>query len=224
MPASAEASVPNFLWSGPERAAITLALAHGAGAPMDHPFMEAFAAGLGARGIRVARFEFPYMAKRRVDGKKRGPNKLDVLKATWTAVIDELGPARLVIGGKSMGGRVASLIAAERSDIAGLVCLGYPFHPTGKPDKLRVEHLPRIQAPTLIVQGSRDPMGNRAEVEGYGLPAALELRWLEDGDHGFKPRKRSGFTQEQHWATGVDWVARFCLERAAWRLSSRCSR
>ncbi len=204
-------AVPSFLWSGREDAAVTLALAHGAGAPMDSEFMDAFADGLGERGIRVARFEFPYMAKRRLDGKRRGPNKLDVLKDTWTAVVDALGTARLIIGGKSMGGRVASLIAAERSDIAGLVCLGYPFHPTGKPEKLRIEHLPRIAAPTLIVQGTRDPMGHRAEVEGYGLPAAIQLRWLEDGDHSFKPRKRSGLTQEEHWETGVNWVASFCL-------------
>ena len=114
--------------------------------------------GLAAAGWRVARFEFPYMAERRRSGQKRPPDREPVLRETWLRVITRLGREGLVIGGKSMGGRIASLLADE-AKVAGLVCLGYPFHPTGKSDQLRVEHLRTIQTPTFIAQGTRDPFG-----------------------------------------------------------------
>lgn len=203
-----------YLYDGPEEAEHRLILAHGAGAPMDHPFMETVAAGLGARGVRVVRFEFPYMASRRLDGKKRGPNPARVLEACWRAALEAHGgPGANVIGGKSMGGRIAAMLAQalgeEDAAPRGLVCLGYPFHPTGKPEKLRLAPLQGLACPALVAQGTRDPMGTREEVEAYALDPALELLWLEDGDHSFKPRKRSGERWEAHMERVCDAVAAF---------------
>ena len=103
---------------------------------------------------------------------------------------------------------MASLIADE-AKVAGLVCLGYPFHPTGRPDKLRTEHLISIKTATLIVQGERDPLGNKDEVSGYELSPNIQIRWLTDGDHSFKPRKKSGNTVEENWQEGIDAVSAF---------------
>jgi hypothetical protein len=202
-------------YDGPADAAATLVLAHGAGAPMDSPFMEAIVSGLAARALRVARFEFPYMAARRL-GAKRPPDREPVLRETWLKVIRSLEagrPGRLLIGGKSLGGRIASLIA-DASGVAGLVCLGYPFHPVGKPAALRIEHLRAINTPTLIVQGDRDPFGTRAQVAAYPLSPAVRLHWLEDGDHSFKPRKSSGRAQEQNLAEAIAAVAAFVQRHA----------
>ena len=107
-----------------------------------------------------------------------------------------------------MGGRIASLIADE-TGVAGLLCLGYPFHPSGKPDKLRIEHLKAVKTPTLIVQGERDPLGNKEEVAGYRLSKKIEFRWLPDGDHSFKPRRLSGRSQEDNWNDAIRIVAEF---------------
>src|SRR5262249_14034625 len=114
----------------------------------------------------------------------------------------------LVIGGKSMGGRIASMIA-EEAGVAGLVCLGYPFHPVGKPKQLRVEHLKTLRTPTLIVQGTRDPFGTRDEVATYPLPACIAIHWMEDGNQDLTPRKASGRTQEQNWNEAIKAVAEF---------------
>jgi len=206
----------DILFQGPKSASLTVALAHGAGAPMDSPFMEAFAEGLAARGLRAARFEFPYMAQRREDGKKRPPNPARVLLDTWRQVIDAIGRDNLVIGGKSMGGRMASMVAAELeaegTPVRGVVCLGYPFHPPGKPEKLRTEHLVTLKTKTLICQGTRDPFGTDAEVPEYPLSKAIRLMWLPDGDHGFKPRKASGRTEAENWETALDAIQAFCAE------------
>ncbi|HVX10589.1 MAG TPA: alpha/beta family hydrolase [Pirellulales bacterium] len=198
----------HFLFDGPDDARCTVALAHGAGAGMDTPFMGWFAAELAKRGLRVARFEFPYMAERRRIGKRGPPDKQPVLIETWREVIETLGPDRLVIGGKSMGGRIASMVA-DPAKVGGLICLGYPFHPVGKPHQLRVEHLQTLTTPTMILQGTRDPFGNQAEVAGYGLSNSIELHWLEDGDHDFKPRKGSGRTQADHWNAAADSIEAF---------------
>jgi predicted alpha/beta-hydrolase family hydrolase len=203
-----EALIPGLILDGPETAPITLALAHGAGAPMDSDFMAAFAEGLGARGLRVARFEFPYMAARRRDGRKRPPDREAVLLDAWRRVIDALRPGPLAIGGKSLGGRMASLIA-DASPAVGLVCLGYPFHPPGKPERLRTAHLETLKTPTLICQGTRDALGNALQVSGYRLSPAIRLHWAEDGDHGLVPRKGSGRTAEQNWAEAMDAIAAF---------------
>jgi predicted alpha/beta-hydrolase family hydrolase len=192
----------------------TVALAHGAGAAMDSPFMNFFAAGLAARGFRVVRFEFPYMAALRKTGKKGPPDRQDTLQATWHRVIQMLGPKGLVIGGKSMGGRIASLIADE-AGVAGLICLGYPFHPVGRPDRLRVAHLEGIKTPTLILQGERDPFGNREDVSKYTLSPRIQVRWLGDGDHGYKPRKASGRTEQQNWEAALGELGTFLASHLA---------
>jgi predicted alpha/beta-hydrolase family hydrolase len=203
----------DFLFNGPADAPLIVALAHGAGAPMDAPFMDTIAAGLAGHGLRVARFEFPYMVRRRAEGTRKPPDRAPVLLQTWRAVIDRLGAERLVVGGKSMGGRIASMAAAELetegAPVRGVACLGYPFHPPGKPERLRTEHLEAIKTPTLILQGERDPFGRRGEVEGYALSAAVRLHWLPDGDHGLKPRKASGHSEAENLADAVAALARF---------------
>lgn len=198
----------DWLFDGSEDAP-RIVLAHGAGAPMDSASMQALAKGLAAEGFRVARFEFPYMQARRTEGRRKPPDREPVLLDTWRAAIAELGGAGpLVIGGKSMGGRMASMIADE-AGVRGLVCLGYPFHPPGQPAKTRTAHLEHLRTPTLVVQGTRDPFGVPEEVAGYRLSPAIRLVWLEDGDHSFKPRASSGRTEAQNVREAVAAVAGF---------------
>lgn len=199
---------PIFLRNGPPDAEATLVLAHGAGAAMDSPFMEAFAEGLGERGVAVVRFEFAYMAARR-EGRRPGPDREALLLQAWRDVVAALGggPA-LFIGGKSMGGRMASMVADELA-VRGLVCLGYPFHAIGRPEKPRIDHLRTLATRALIVQGTRDSFGRPDEVAGYGLSPSIALHWLEDGDHDFKPRSASGRTQRQNREEAMDAVAGF---------------
>jgi predicted alpha/beta-hydrolase family hydrolase len=198
------------LIDGPAAAPATVLLAHGAGAPMDSPFMEAIAGGLARRGWRVVRFEFPYMARMRETGRRQGPDRMPVLQEAFRQQVKlERGerPERLlVIGGKSMGGRVASLLVDElaASDgVRGCLCLGYPFHPPGRPLQLRTEHLVSLQTPTLILQGERDSFGRREEVESYRLSPKVQLGWIPSGDHSFKPTRSSGLSEEENWATAV---------------------
>jgi uncharacterized protein len=201
--------VTEFRFDGPAHAATRIALAHGAGAPMDDPSLAAIATGLAAHGLRVARFEFPYMAARRTTGVRRGPDRPPVLLATWRAAVDALGGgARLVVGGKSMGGRIASMIADEVG-ARGLVCVGYPFHPPGKPEQLRTAHLAALRTPTLILQGTRDPFGTPDEVATYVLSPAIRVEWIEEGDHSLVPRKASGRTRAQNLQAAVDAIAAF---------------
>ena len=209
-----------FLFDGDAGAPLTIALAHGAGAPMDSPFMTAFAEGIARCGYRVARFEFPSMAGRRAGGgQKRPPDRPHVLVKTWRAVIAELaaeiGPERLVIGGKSLGGRIASMVADD-AGVCGLVCLGYPFHPPGKQAKAgdqRVGHLKTLRTRALIVQGTRDPFGTPEEVSGYALSPAIVVHWVEDGDHGFVPRKGSGRTPQQNQEEALEAIVSFLAAR-----------
>lgn len=193
---------------GPRRAKATVVLAHGAGAPMDSPFMQFFAEQLAARKLRVVRFEFPYMRQRRETGRQRPPDRQPILLDQWKAVLDQLNDKHVLIGGKSMGGRMASLIA-EESAVRGLICLGYPFHPPGKLDRLRIDPLCELSRPALILQGERDPFGTRNEVSAYPLSSTIELYWLPDGDHSFKPRKKSGRTEEQNWLEAVEAIDDF---------------
>ncbi len=202
-----------LLYDGPRDARVTLVLAHGAGAPMDSAFMQSIAQGVAEREIRAVRFEFPYMEQRRRDGKRRAPDREPRLLDAWREVIRELGAGRLVIGGKSLGGRMASLIA-EETGVLGLICLGYPFHPPGKPERLRIAHLMPLDIPALVLQGERDPFGNISEVAGYGLPPNIRVRWLADGDHSFVPRKRSGRTEADNLAEAVNEIADFVHEIA----------
>jgi uncharacterized protein len=198
-----------FLLEGPGDAAHTVVLAHGAGAPMDSPFMNRVSAGLAARGIRVARFEFAYMAKRRTQGKRGAPDREPALRARWKEVIAQFGGGpRVVIGGKSMGGRIASMVADEVS-ARGLVCLGYPFHPPGEPGRLRTAHLAGLRTPALFLQGTRDAFGTREDVAGYTLSAAIRMAWLDGGDHSFKPPARSGRTEAQNVEEAIAAAAAF---------------
>lgn len=189
----------------------TLLLAHGAGAGMDSPFMEQLAEALARRDLRTLRFDFPYMARARAEGRRRPPNPAPVLLEHWRAMVAtwraaESGP--LWLAGKSMGGRMASLLADDLG-AAGLVCLGYPFHPAGKPERLRTEHLATLATPTLIVQGERDALGTRAEVAGYALAPTLEVQWIATADHDLKPLKSSGLSQTQALVETAAWVAAF---------------
>ena len=201
-----------WLWNAASApASATLILAHGAGAPMDSGWMNDMAARLATHGVNVLRFEFPYMAQRRVDGSKRPPNPAPKLLECWRevyAVVRRHVAGRLAIGGKSMGGRMASLLADELG-ADRLVCLGYPFYAVGKPEKPRVEHLAALKTRTLIVQGERDALGNREAVEAYTLAPGIEVLWLVAGDHDLKPLKVSGFTHEQHLAAAAEKVAAF---------------
>lgn len=190
----------------------TLVLAHGAGAAMDSRGMTDVAHRIAERGIRVVRFEFGYMAARR-DGLRKPPPRAETLAGEYRAVVEEVGGTP-VIGGRSMGGRVASFVADELG-VPGLVCLSYPWHPPAKPDQPRTAHLTDLRTPALVVQGTRDPFGSPDEVAGYALSPAIELLWLEDGDHDLRPRKSvSGFTYAQHLDTAADAVAAFVRRRA----------
>lgn len=196
-----------FLFDGPPDAAITILLAHGAGAPMDSAAMNAVTETLVRQGMRVARLEFAYMASRRTEGGRRPPPKAEKLVPEYLDAVEALATRgkNLIIGGKSMGGRVASMVADqlyETQHIAGLLCLGYPFHPPDKPQQLRTAHLEGLRTPTLICQGTRDPLGTQEEVQTYRLSPAVDLLWLEDGDHDLKPRKPvSGFSAADHLQT-----------------------
>src|SRR5579863_410401 len=154
----------SILINGSSAAPRVLVLAHGAGAPMDSPFMNSMAQGIGGAEVRVVRFEFPYMAERRISGKRRAPDREAVLIESWRSVVAKLGKvAGLVIGGKSLGGRIASMIADEVG-AAGLVCLGYPFHAPGNPSRARIKHLEQLRTPALILQGTRDSLGGPDEI------------------------------------------------------------
>lgn len=199
----------SIIFNGPSTAALTLILAHGAGAPMDSPFMNIVAEGVANSGVRVARFEFPYMAARRTLGKRGAPDREPVLLAAWRDTAGKLGdPARLVIGGKSMGGRIATMVADELG-VAGIVCFGYPFHPPGNPARTRVKHLESLRTPALFIQGTRDQFGSREDVAGYKLSSKIRFAWMEDGDHSLKPRAKSGRTEAQNLADAIEHATEF---------------
>ncbi|MBT07675.1 MAG: alpha/beta hydrolase [Rhodospirillaceae bacterium] len=205
-------SIP-FLINGPSGGMATIVLAHGAGAPMDSEFMEYIATQLALRSIKVVRFEFPFMAERRKGGSKRPPDSMPQLLSFWHTVLGQLGSEKnLFIGGKSLGGRIASMIA-DSHPVKGLTVLGYPFHPPGNPAKTRTSHMRFLKTPCLIVQGERDTLGNKTEVDRYRLSPNICIRWLSDGDHSFKPRKKSGRTLIQNWDEAVSHICLF-LQKA----------
>jgi predicted alpha/beta-hydrolase family hydrolase len=190
-----------------EAAGIGLILGHGAGAGQASSFMVSFATALAARGIDTVTFNFAYMEQGR-----RLPDPKDKLEACYRAVIRtvahrKIGRGRLAIGGKSMGGRIASQVAAgDAPEVAGLVLLGYPLHPPGKPDQLRTKHLPAIKAPMLFAQGSRDAFGTPDELRPIleTLKAPAELYEVQGGDHSFKVLKRAGVSQEDTYKAVLD--------------------
>ncbi|RVC56137.1 alpha/beta fold hydrolase [Mesorhizobium sp. M4B.F.Ca.ET.088.02.2.1] len=203
----------HFLFDGFDTAPVSILLAHGAGAAMDSPSMTATAKALATAGFQLARFEFHYMAARRY-GHRKPPPRAETVNPEYIRAIADLRAkgvtGKLIIGGKSMGGRVASMVADEifeKGEIAGLVCLGYPFHPPAKPEQLRTKHLLGLKTPTQIFQGTRDEFGTKDEVATYGLSDAIEMIWLEDGDHDLKPRKAiSGFSTADHLRTMAERV------------------
>lgn len=207
-----------FLWTGPSDSIAKVVLAHGAGAPMDTPFMTGFAKALAEHGLQTIRFEFAYMASRRIGEGKKPPPRAEKVMSEYLEAIEALKADRpIFIGGKSMGGRVASMIAEERfraKRIAGLFCLGYPFHPPGRPDQLRTAHLKDLTVPTLICQGARDPFGTREEVVAYPLSKRIRIHWLEDGDHDFRAAKGSSATAKGNQRSAADAIAGWIEEIA----------
>jgi len=207
----------HIIRDGPDQAATVLILAHGAGAGSASEFMEWFAQSLAgpelAGGLVVCRFDFPYMASRRSTGTKRPPDRVAVLIETWHQVINfvrrsSTPPHWLFIGGKSMGGRIASMVAEDKK-VDGIVCLGYPIHPPGKPLKLRTEHLEDLNIPMLVCQGERDVFGHRAESNSWRLSRSIQFSWLTDGDHSFNPRKKSGLTEAENRTTACQSIVEF---------------
>ncbi|GAA2080692.1 alpha/beta fold hydrolase [Pseudolysinimonas kribbensis] len=200
--------MPDLLITGPDDGP-TLMLAHGAGAAMDSRWMDDMAARLSARGIRVVRFEFAYMAARRSGSRPPVP-RADRVLGEYRVAWEQAGRPAL-IGGKSYGGRVASMVADSlRPDgLRGLVCLGYPFHPPGRPEQLRTAHLEHLATPALICQGERDPMGTTADVAGYALAPTITISWAPDGDHDLRPRKASGHTPAENLDAAAAAVAAF---------------
>jgi len=198
---------------------VVLILAHGAGAPADSHFMEELSAALEREGIETVRFEFPYMQKRRQDGKKRPPDREPVLLEYFSRVIDQVraeqGSGSLIlVGGKSMGGRMASILASRREGIDGVVCFGYPFHPPGKPDRWRTAHFQDLHCPMLVLQGTRDPFGKPAEMDGHEKELeTISLRWLEGGNHDFQPLKSQALTQSELIALAARETRIFADER-----------
>lgn len=208
-----------ILTDGPKGGPVYI-FAHGAGADMTSEFITQVAEKLAKKGIRVVRFNFPYMIKRKEDGKRRPPDRAPKLMAAYKEVIEEL-KCPVVIGGKSMGGRMSSMLLAENAQqdekdqlpILGSACIGFPFHAVKKDPKDRLDHLEGLTEPLLIIQGTRDPLGNQEEVNSYKeegrINASIKVNWLEDGDHDLKPRKASGFSHQQHIDSAIEQVADF---------------
>lgn len=172
--------------------------AHGAGAGQNSEFMQLVAEGIAKHNINVLRFNFAYMQLAEDLGKRRPPDRADKLLLHFKSVLNEVATSLpIFIGGKSMGGRMASMLLDE-SVVQGCICMGYPFHPPGKPEKLRTEHLQAIKKPVLILQGERDTFGKRDEIDTYNLSRQVQVKYLVDGDHGFKPRKVSGVTLNEN--------------------------
>ena len=219
VPVEPERSVTAIVYAAAarQRAGITLILGHGAGAGQRSAFMVSFAEALAARGIDTATFDFLYTAEGR-----RLPDPNDRLEACWRAVIEtiakdkKLGANALAIGGKSMGGRIATQVAAAGAEVAALVLLGYPLHPPGKPKQLRSRHLPKIAAPMLFVQGARDSFGTPEELRPVlaTLRAPAELFVIDAGDHSFKVPKRAGVAQAAVYAAIQDKIADWLGQRS----------
>jgi len=216
-----------LIFNGPDNGPLFV-FAHGAGAPADSTFMTTIALGLATKGIRVARFNFPYMQQRVDNGTRRPPERAPKLIAQFATLLNQL-ECPMVIGGKSMGGRMATLLLAQlasdeldldlpnlkevgtklNKQVKGVACLGFPFHPAAQPEKLRTEHFPLIKQPVLIIQGERDKLGSHSDVTGYQLPSTIDWLWLNDGDHDLKPRVKSGYNHQEHLEQAIDKLALF---------------
>ena len=187
----------------------TFVFAHGAGAGQNSEFMQLVAEGLAKHNINVVRFNFAYMQLAEDLGKRRPPDRVDKLLLHFKTVLSESDDRLpIFIGGKSLGGRMASMLLKE-STALGCICMGYPFHPPGKPEKLRTEHLLAINKPVLILQGDRDTFGTREEIGTYHLSAQVQINYLTDGDHSFKPRIASGYSLDGHINLAITQTAEF---------------
>ena len=214
---SKELSVTNVL-NEAENAKALIIFAHGAGADMTSDYLETLVALMNTQQLSVLRFNFPYMDKRKLDGKRRPPDRMPVLVASYQSVLAALDTnLPIFIAGKSMGGRVAATLATEQSlmkalNISGVICLGYPFHPIKKPEKLRLEPLQDAQLPVLILQGQRDALGSELEINSYQISAHCQLHYFADGDHDLKPRVKSGYNLKQHQSSAIDKIRNFVDE------------
>jgi predicted alpha/beta-hydrolase family hydrolase len=188
--------------------------AHGAGADKSHEFMDNVASLLIVKDVNVLRFNFSYMDVRLAEGNRRPPDRMPKLLQCFEAVIEELvTDLPVFLAGKSMGGRVAATLARDETlNVLGVMCLGYPFHPQKKPEKLRLEPLQETQMPILILQGTRDALGNEEEISGYEFSDKCHCVFFTDGDHNLKPRVKSGFTHSQHVQESVNEMVRFIDE------------
>lgn len=189
----------------------TLIFAHGAGNDQYSEFMQSSKTLFASHGIDCQLFDFPYMVKARELGKRRPPDKADKLIAAFEAEVARVKSntaVPLFIGGKSMGGRISTMIL-ESSPALGAVCFGYPFHPPGKPEKTRTEHLQSIAKPLCILQGERDPFGKPEEIASYQLSDSIEVHIVKDGEHSFKPLKKSVLSAEENLAQAVAIAAEF---------------
>ncbi len=185
-----------------------LVLGHGAGAPGDSSFMVELSRVVREQRLSVARFNFPYMQKQIDTGRRRPPDRSAKLVAAWATVIthfERLGPAAIFIGGKSMGGRMASHWASEHSSpyLRGLIYLGYPLHPANKPEALRRDHLGQIKAPQLFVSGTRDKLAERDRLAETIDSVGAEVYWVEGGDHSLAVSRKTPFSELEPCANVV---------------------
>ncbi|WP_218642687.1 alpha/beta family hydrolase [Colwellia sp. UCD-KL20] len=211
-------SFPSIIENFVEKPKALFIFAHGAGADKSHNFMESFALKLNEKNINVVRFNFPYMDKRLLDGKKYPPNRIPLLEDSYLLLLEKYiknTSIPLFIGGKSMGGRVAATLSKQLLEhVKGTICIGYPFHPQKKPENLRLAPLQETVLPILILQGDRDALGNKEEIENYALSDLCEVVYFVDGDHDLKPRVKSGYTHQQHLKTAVEQLVRFIHEKS----------
>ncbi|ELM3617269.1 alpha/beta fold hydrolase [Aeromonas sobria] len=206
----------DVLREGAVDAPVRILLAHGAGAGMDHAFLAELSRLLAGPEIEVVRFNFPYMTKRAQDGKRRPPDRQPLLLEHWRQMVREFAHPRLFLAGKSMGGRMAAELYHDGGDAmnaAGLLILGYPFHPPAKPDRWRGDVLKQIKVPTLLLQGERDTFGSRAELAEFPFSPNVSVHWLTDGDHGFKPRKVNGVSEQENMQYAADTIKHFVALR-----------
>ena len=198
----------------------TIILAHGAGAPMDSDWMNAITEKLESHNINVIRFEFPYMDKRRKTGKKSPPDRAPVLMESFNDIINQQS-GDVWIAGKSMGGRIASVIAPDNTKVLGVIAYGYPFHPPGKPEKLRTEHLQKYSKPMLIVQGENDPFGKVGEWKGFTIDKKIEIFPIEEANHDLKPNKSTGMDLDNALDKAVEKTVSFITAVATGTLRSK---
>lgn len=205
---------PAYLLEG-EPCETLIVFAHGAGANRDSDFMVAMAAGLVAQGFQVLRFNFPYMQANALDGKKRPPDRAPLLLASLAKMLTiakaQPGVNRVILMGKSMGGRMAAQLACDpalASAIDRVICLGYPFIPL-KGGEPRLAPLNQCRVPVLVLQGERDKLGSRDQIATWALQADIQFGWLPDGDHSFAPRKSSGTTLAANLALAIDLSVKF---------------